>query len=146
MSFLGRLFGTDAAITKTIDTVSNGLDALIYTDEEKAGDAANERKDARSMVIRWLEASQGANLARRIIALVVTSIWSIQYIASMIMSVVAVWVSNESAIKLRASVIELQSSGEAVTGAMMLVLAFYFAAPHMGSIATAAINKFSGNK
>ena len=146
MNFLGRLFGTDAAITKTIDTVSNGLDALIYTDEEKAGDAANERKDARSMVIRWLEASQGANLARRIIALVVTSIWSIQYIASMIMSVVAVWVSNESAIKLRASVIELQSSGEAVTGAMMLVLAFYFAAPHMGSIATAAINKFSGNK
>ena len=146
MSFLGRLFGTDAAITKTFDTVSNGLDALVYTDEEKAGDAANDRKDARSMFIRWIEASQGANLARRIIALVVTSIWSIQYIASMIMSVVAVWVSNESAIKLRASVIELQSSGEAVTGAMMLVLAFYFAAPHMGSIATAAINKFSGNK
>jgi hypothetical protein len=31
-------------------------------------------------------------------------------------------------------------------GAVMLILAFYFATPHMGSIVQGALDKFSGKK
>ena len=33
---IGKIFGTEKAITAVIKNVSNGLDALVYTDEEKA--------------------------------------------------------------------------------------------------------------
>jgi hypothetical protein len=69
MSFWGKIFGTENAINTTISAVKDGLDALVYTDEEKAGDAAKERTQARSMVVDWMQATQGQNLARRLIAL-----------------------------------------------------------------------------
>jgi len=40
MSFLGRLFGTEKAMTVAAESVRDGLDALIYTDEERAQAAA----------------------------------------------------------------------------------------------------------
>ena len=33
---------------------------------------------------------------------------------------------------------------EQMTGAMMLILGFYFAAPHLGKVIDGAMNKFSG--
>ena len=48
---VGKIFGTDKAITAVISNVSKGLDALVYTDEEKAGDAAKDRSEARKMVV-----------------------------------------------------------------------------------------------
>lgn len=144
MSFWGKIFGTDEAISKTIDTVSSGIDALIYTDEEKAGDAAKERTEARGMVVKWMESTQGQNLARRLIALSITAVWLLMYLVSLIMMLVAVWVDNPQQWTESAQVIGGHS--ESMNGAMMLILAFYFAAPHMGDIASAALNKFSSRK
>jgi len=36
---IGKIFGSDKALTSIVDNVSKGLDALVYTDEEKAQDA-----------------------------------------------------------------------------------------------------------
>jgi len=57
------------------------------------------------------------------------------------MNVVSVWVSNPANWKESAKIIN--ESAQSMNGAMMLILAFYFAAPHMGDIAKAALNKFS---
>lgn len=141
MSFWGKLFGTDEAIKSTIGAVRDGIDALVYTDEEKAVDAAKERSEARSMLVGWMEATQGQNLARRLISLAITGVWLLQYVVSQIASSVAIfW--HEKAVQLNElAKLQLESAND-MSPAVMLILAFYFAAPHMGDFAKAVIGRF----
>lgn len=141
MSFWGKLFGTDEAINTTINAVKNGLDALVYTDQEKAEDAAKERSEARSMLVGWMEATQGQNLARRLISLAITGVWLCQYIVAQIASSIAIfWTSNAASLN-QLSNLQLKSAND-MSPAVMLILAFYFAAPHMGDFAQAVIEGF----
>ncbi len=132
MSFFGRLFGTEKAIGKIVDSVSSGLDALVYTDQEREHDSLKERSEARSMIVEWVKASQGQNLARRVIALSVTGVWLLQYLLSQALLVCAVWSEDKEALR-EASGLLIKGVAE-MDGAVMLILAFYFAAPHMGRL------------
>jgi hypothetical protein len=139
MSFLGRLFGTEKALTKAVDSVSKGLDALVYTDQEQAEEAAKDRSEARKMIVEWMRATQGQNLARRLIALSITGVWLSQYIASQIVSGVAVF-SDDKEKLLELSDI-LKTGAGSMDQAVMLILGFYFAAPYMGDFAKALMEK-----
>lgn len=119
------------------------MDALVYTDEEKAQAASQERAQARQMVIGWMERTQGQNLARRLIALVVTGIWAVQYVIAMLLDVAGIWITDE---RIMQSAESIRQGGDSVTGAMMLVLGFYFAAPHLDKVVGGAMNRFSGKK
>jgi hypothetical protein len=66
---IGKIFGTDKAAGALINNVSNGLDKLIYTSEEKAEAYAAAETEARQMVIKWFEATSG------LLALMITVIW-----------------------------------------------------------------------
>lgn len=141
MSFWGKVFGTDEAIKGAVSAVRDGLDALVYTNEEKAVDAAKERSEARSMLVGWMEATQGQNLARRIISLAITTVWLFQYIvAQLAMSVAVFWTSKTAQLNELAKL--NMASADDMGSAVMLILAFYFAAPHMGDFAKAVIGKF----
>ena len=137
------MFGSEKALDGIVKGVTKGLDALVYTDEEKANDAAAARTEARGMVIKWMEATQGQNLARRLLAVMITFIWLFMYVAAMVGSIIAVWVENTEGWHESAQIIG--DYAEQMNGAMMLILAFYFAAPHMGSIVKGALDKFGGN-
>ena len=145
MGFFGRLFGSDKATEKVIDTVSSGLDKLWYTDEEKAEDKAKSVSEARQFLLTWLTNTQGQNLARRFIAVSCTIVWLIMYCVSWVMAALAPWLT-EHADKLLESSVVIAERAESMNGAMMLILGFYFCAPHMSSIVGSAMNKFSGNK
>lgn len=69
---LGWLFGGTDAANKTVDSISSGLDKLVYTDEEK-GDASRE---GMKLWIKYQEATQPQNVARRIIAMTVGGVWA----------------------------------------------------------------------
>lgn len=141
MSFWGKLFGTDEAIRSTVGAVKDGIDALVYTDEEKATDAAKERSEARSMLVEWMNATQGQNLARRLISLAITGVWLLQYVVAQIASSLAIfWGSQAKALNELAK-LQLESAND-MSPAVMLILAFYFAAPHMGDFAKAVITGF----
>lgn len=140
--WLGKLFGSSTASEKVVDSISNGLDKLIYTDEEKAEDISRDRSEGRRMFLQWIESTQGSNLARRFIALCVTCIWALQYVVSTFMLTLIPWYPEKGE-QLLKSATSLQQSGEQITGAMMLVLAFYFSATHMGKFVDAAMSKFS---
>ena len=73
MSFWGKLFGSEKALDGVVSGVTDGLDKLIYTDEERADAAATDRSEARKMVVQWMTATQGQNLARRLISLAINS-------------------------------------------------------------------------
>lgn len=140
MSFWGKVFGTDEAIKSTIGAVKDGIDALVYTDEEKAVDAAKERAEARSMIVEWMQATQGQNLARRIISLAITGVWLLQYIvAQFAMGVAVFW--ETKAPKLNELSDVMMKSADDMSGAVMLILGFYFAAPHMADFVKAITTK-----
>lgn len=141
MGFWGRLFGSSHAVNAMVDGVTNGLDALVYTDEEKSLDAAKERSEARGMLVSWMAATQGQNLARRFIALVIAGIWVFQYLAVTLLSIISIWVGDPEGFERSAKVIG--QNAEQMNAAMMLVLGFYFAAPHMGLIAKSALERFA---
>jgi len=141
-SVVGKMFGTDKAAASLIDNISSGLDKLHYGDQEKAENNAKSVTEARTMFIKWLESTKGQNIARRVIALVVTSMWALNVLLIQVLSVVSVWVDASE--KCMESAEMLVKTGSTITSAMMLVLAFYFAAPQMGKFADVALKKFSG--
>lgn len=141
----GKIFGTEKALTGIVDAATRGLDALVYTDEEKANDAAEERKRARSAVIDWMNATQGQNVARRVIALCITAVWLFMYLLSVFCNMTALFLSTENAqVAIQVGGIAKDSALD-MNGAVMLILAFYFAAPHMGAIVETALSSF-GNR
>lgn len=146
MSFWGKLFGTEKALNGIVDGVTNGLDALVYTDEEKAADAAADRSEARKMVVQWMAATQGQNLARRLIALSITGVWLSMYLLSVLCAMVAVFTNADGVVtaeKINQVGTIAKEAAMDMNPAVMLILAFYFAAPHMGDIAKAVTGKFT---
>lgn len=137
--FIGKLFGSNKALDTVVEGASNAIDKLVYTEEEKADAAAAERSEARKMVVAWMASTQGQNLSRRLLALAISSVWLMQYVLAQIVSVIAIW-SVEPA-RWNSTGKLMQSGAEAMNGAVMLILAFYFAAPHMGAI----VEKVLGN-
>ena len=144
LAVIGKIFGSDKALSAVIDGVSNGLDKLVYTKEEKADDAAKDRASARAMVITWMDSTKGQNIARRLIALAIVSVWLFQYLACMALSIAAIWISPAAPLISSAHVIG--TFAERMNGAVMLILGFYFAAPYMGGLVKGAMDKFAGGK
>lgn len=143
MGFFGRLLGSPSALSETVEAVGNGLDRFIYTKEEKAEDAAKAVSEGRNMIIRWMETTEGQNLARRIISLSITFIWLLMYLSRMLLSIASIWMDEST--KLDKSARIIGDNIEQMNGAVMLILGFYFASPYLGKIADTAMAKF-GNK
>ena len=147
MGFFGRLFGTEAAAEKLVETTAAGLDKLFYTGEEKVEDAMEMRKWAGKMFIEWQKNTQGQNLSRRILALSIAGTWLFQYWASMMINIASAFISDPGLIdSLQQASMAVSNNADSMTGAMMLLLGFYFAAPHMDKLVSAAMEKFSGVK
>ena len=142
MSFLGKLFGSDKALDKVIDTGSKLLDEAFYTDQEEAADRAKAAEKSRAMIIEWIEASTGSRLARRVLAFAITGVWLFLHLMSTSFLTVGVWVDPEVAKKMLASSQLLDARSTGMQGAVMLILGFYFAAPYMGDLAKGALSKF----
>jgi len=141
MSLIGRLLGSEKALDGVINGVTKAFDALVYTDEEKAQDKAANVSEARRMVVEWMASTQGQNLARRLIALLITGVWLLQIVVGQILAVAAVFVDDPE--KLNDTVQIMRQGANDMSAAVMLILAFYFAAPHMGDIAKAVAGKFT---
>jgi hypothetical protein len=135
-----KLFASD----KVVDSGISLIDKAFYTDEEKAEDKqrASDRKD--QLIIDWIEASKGSNIARRFIAVLVTFLWVFLFVFGWAVSQYAIWSDKLTIEKLKLIQEANAPYLEQATGAMMLVLGFYFAAPFMGDIAKGALNRFSG--
>ncbi len=149
MGLFSRLTGSEKALDAAIGGVSRGLDKLIYTKQEKADDARKDTAEFRSVMVEWFKNSQGQNLSRRCIALSVTGTWLLTFLLSSGTHIAALFVDAEGVVtedKLHEAARLVGENAEMLTGAVMLILAFYFAAPHMGAIVGKAMDKFGGKK
>lgn len=143
INLMGKIFGSEKALESAVGGINRGLDALVYTDEEKAQDAALERQKARSMVVEWMGNTTGQKLARRLIAVSITFVWLLQYIAAWGLVVAAIFVDPETGERLKEASALTQEHSDGMTGAIMLILSFYFAAPHMDKIVGPAMERFA---
>ena len=75
MGILGKIFGSEEVIGKAVDGVYNGVDALVYTPEERA-----------SRFERLLKLYEPFKLAQRLLALVYCIpyifLWSVTFLLS----------------------------------------------------------------
>ena len=93
-AFLGSLFGSAKAGEKIIDGVTNSIDKLWHTDEEKADDAAQATREGMAKYRAWLESTSGSRLARRVIALIITFPWALANFVSMVLDAVSPFISG----------------------------------------------------
>ena len=72
MGLLDKLFGSEKQLDKLTTGAVSGLDKMFFTKEEKA--EANQKLS--EWYLKYLGATQPQNLARRLIAMVVVSLWA----------------------------------------------------------------------
>ncbi len=144
MGWFGKLFGTEAATKTLIDNVSSGLDSLIYTDQEKAADIAEARKEGRAVVMEWLRSTSGSRLARRLIALIVVAPWALQQLAAQVVGIAAIWADTPEQLERTAQLLfDAAQKNNALVG---VVLLFYFAGPAGIDASRALITKWVDKK
>ena len=114
MKILGAIFGSKKNTETIVDGAVSGLDKMFYTNEERAEDMAKTRE----WFLRYLEASQPQNLARRFIALVVVGLW-----AFLVLLAAVAWQWNELYAAYVFSVIK-----DAVLTPFNIIIGFYFLA------------------
>ena len=138
------IFGSPDIVKEGISIIKDAGDSLWYTDEEKAQDAMKRSQQVDKLLIDWMDSTKGQNLARRLLAVMITTVWLLMYIMSFIVDIVSVW-SEQPALWI-ASGNQIGGYAEQMNGAMMLILAFYFAAPHMDKLVVGAMDKFGKTK
>ena len=130
---LGAIFGSPKTLGKIVGGVTKGLDALKYTSEEKAHDEQKAIEKAREQVVDFMEATKGQNMARRMIALIIVSIWSLSHGAIGVMAIASVFIRD---VELVGKIMEASKLiGEQIQDInteVILILGFYFGAPHVG--------------
>lgn len=80
MGFFGKLFGSDRVIEKAVDGVYNGVDKLVYTDEEK-----------KDNYLRVMQMYTAFKVAQRYLSLIFgtpyAAAWFITFVASFFVEV-----------------------------------------------------------
>lgn len=115
MSLWKFLVGSPDAASKTASAVRDGLDAIVYTDEEKAENA----QKVRDWYVEYMKATNGQNVARRLIAIIVTAEWAL---------FVTLWAVLRlcGADDLAKDILQMLT--DVISPVFMLVMVFYFTA------------------
>jgi len=121
MGWLASLFGGGDTTNKIVDGVMKGTDALFFTDEEKS--VANQK--ILDFKLEWMKATQGQNIARRIIAIIVTLMWM-----GIGVSILAAQALHHTAFAQFAA----KYMTDVVTTPFMIIIGFYFAAHIVGKM------------
>ena len=95
------------------------------------------------MVVGWMESTKGQNIARRFLALMITGTWLLLYWGGVFVSIAATITDDPTNIDKLKQVAEIMSTSAGDMDApVMLIMSFYFAAPHMSKI----IDSFGSKK
>ena len=140
VGLVGKIFGSTGAFDKSIGLIDKVIDTSFYTEQEKAEARGKATQQKLDFTAEWMKNTQSQNIARRVLAFGVFSLWALFQIASVATSIYGVFIADE-AVGMVGRIMQKQAEG--MSGAVMLVLGFYFAAPYMGSLVHGALQKFS---
>ncbi len=121
---LQAIFGSSKNTERMVTGAVSGLDKLKFTNEERA----EADKDVREWFIRYLEASQPQNLARRMIALIVAGLWAFLVILGVAAAGIEYYVFKPEPGTEHFSAFVFQVLADVVVTPFLMVMGFYFAA------------------
>ena len=119
MNILKRIFASSESANSIIDGAKKGIDALVFTDEEKEAMS----QDAFKLWIEFQKATSGQNLARRYLALIVFALWAGLTILLILMAILGSVFAWESVPHM--ALMEIMGEMR-VTELTLLVALFYF--------------------
>ena len=114
MNILSAIFGSSKNTQNIVDGAVSGLDKMFFTKEEKS--EANAKLG--DWYLKYLEATQPQNLARRLIAMMVVFLWAMLVVAG-----VAVYKFD-----LNYSEYVFRVLDDVVMNPFLMIMGFYFAA------------------
>jgi len=112
---LGWLFGNSKAAEKAVDGIYDGLDAMVFTDEERS--VANQK--VLDFKIEYAKHTQNQSVSRRIITVAVAAMWAGVCIATLAAKALGLDAYADYAFKFLSEVI-MQPFG--------IIVGFYFLA------------------
>ncbi len=112
MGLLAKIFGDKDQLDKLTDGAVNGLDKIFFTKEEKA--EANQKLS--EWYLKYLNATQPQNVARRMIAFIVVGLWALL----VLMGVAVKWINDAYAEYI------FTVLGEIVMNPFLVIVGFYF--------------------
>lgn len=142
--FIAKMFGSAKAGDKIIDGVTNGIDKLWYTDEEKAGDAAQAKREGMAVYMEWLKSTSGSRIARRLLAVGAFTIWSVEHISAVVLRICAIWADD--ATKLTEAATFLRETANEQNALVGIVFAFYFGGPVLVDASANMLKKWTGTE
>lgn len=119
MNILSSLFATPGTIDKAVDAVINTGDKLWVTEEERIEFTQKKQE----WYLRYLESTQSQNVSRRLIAVIVTALWSTLIVAGVI---------AKSLGAVEVSTFIFNTLKDNVNTPFSIIIGFYFAA-HIAS-------------
>ena len=93
---LARLFGDNEERGKLVDGAIKGLDAIVFTEEEKA----KHNAALGEWYLKYLQATQPQNLARRLIAIMVVLLWVFLIVVGVAFYIIEFYFSGTDKISL----------------------------------------------
>ncbi len=119
MSVFTWLFGDSNSANSTVEKAGKMLDDAFYTDQEKA----NNKNKVLDWYLKYQEATAPQNVARRIIALIVTALW-----AFLVLLAVTVHFFEPEHVDGIFSDFIFKTLSENVNTPFSIIIGFYFAA------------------
>lgn len=116
-NFISGIFGKGDNISKGLDMVDKGLDALVFTAEEKS--VANQT--ILDWKLKWISATGAQSVARRVIAYVIVALWAFMVILGVGLTLLNMTEQGKFVFKVLSDILNYP---------FMLIIGFYFAA-HM---------------
>jgi hypothetical protein len=122
MSIFSFLTGTSATAEKAVDGIVSGLDAMVFTDEEKS-QASMKVLDFK---LKYAEATQGMSISRRVIAFTISAAWLLLVVLTVAVGLIAGGKSDEVGFLM-------QIMTDVVMQPFSIIVGFYFLAHVVGS-------------
>ena len=149
---LGKILGSEKAFGKVFDAAKGAIDKAVYTKQEKAEHSEKlelmrfeQHAKLADQAVKWMEATSGQNITRRILAIMIFGIWFLSYFVALVMSVASVFVKVTAATQLRTAAAMLNDHISDIEGILMLVAVFYFGSPHVQGVVD-VLTKRMGSK
>jgi len=138
MSLLGKLFGRDDVIKKSVEGIYNGVDAAWYTDEEKA--------DNHKQLLKLYEPFK---IAQRLLALIIcvpySSIWALCALMYLLSAFIGPCVSIEQVCRSSHLILVAQDlamfNHQNLSTPAGVILGFYFGGGALEGVVRAAVKK-----
>lgn len=137
MGILSKIFGSDDVINKAADGIYNGIDKLVYTNEEKA----EMRLKAAEQFLKLLKTYEPFKLAQRLLALTFAIPYIVVWVISAVLFVVGALVPELSN-AIDASKELAKMNNETLGTPVAIILAFYFS----GGMLEGVVSKLKGEK